>query len=196
MIFAVDCWDGQDGEPVIYHGHTLTSKIMFKDVVEACRKYAFEKSDYPVIFSIENHCSLEQQDRMAEHLVNILGDLLHRHTINQEEEQELPSPEQLKRKILIKAKRLPLTTEDDEPVEPADPLEDETDGAKKKKPSNISQNLSDLVNYIQAVHFDGFDNNKAKFYHMSSFGEWGYSETPDREGHRHKVCELQQKTDQ
>ena len=26
----LDCWDGDDGKPVIYHGHTLTSKIRFK----------------------------------------------------------------------------------------------------------------------------------------------------------------------
>ena len=26
----LDCWDGQDGEPVIYHGWTLTSKLLFK----------------------------------------------------------------------------------------------------------------------------------------------------------------------
>ena len=25
----LDCWDGDDGEPVIYHGHTLTTKIHF-----------------------------------------------------------------------------------------------------------------------------------------------------------------------
>ena len=42
----VDCWDGDEGEPIIYHGHTLTSKILFKDVVEACKKYAFEKWVY------------------------------------------------------------------------------------------------------------------------------------------------------
>ena len=40
---VVDCWDGEDGEPIIYHGHTLTSKILFKDVVQACKKYAFER---------------------------------------------------------------------------------------------------------------------------------------------------------
>lgn len=26
----LDCWDGDDGNPVIYHGHTFTSKISFK----------------------------------------------------------------------------------------------------------------------------------------------------------------------
>ena len=26
----LDCWDGEDGSPVIYHGHTLTTKIKFK----------------------------------------------------------------------------------------------------------------------------------------------------------------------
>lgn len=26
----LDCWDGDDGMPVIYHGHTLTTKISFK----------------------------------------------------------------------------------------------------------------------------------------------------------------------
>ncbi len=26
----LDCWDGDKGEPIIYHGHTLTSKILFK----------------------------------------------------------------------------------------------------------------------------------------------------------------------
>ena len=171
LDIPVDCWDGDDGEPIIYHGHTLTSKILFKDVVEACKKYAFESSDYPVIFSIENHCSVEQQDKMAEHMINILGDLLYRDTI-QEQEQELPSPESLRWKILIKAKRLPLNgNEDNDDDIDGEDEEDERDEAKKKKPPKISQKLSDLVNYIHAVHFDGFDNDEAKFFHMSSFGE-------------------------
>ena len=49
--------------------------------MKACRDYAFEKSEFPVIFSIENHCGLEQQDRMAELLVEILGSLLHKVTV-------------------------------------------------------------------------------------------------------------------
>jgi phosphatidylinositol phospholipase C gamma-1 len=60
----LDCWDGPDG-PLIYHGHTLTSKIKFVDVVKTIRDHAFVKSDYPVILSIEDHCSLIQQRKMA-----------------------------------------------------------------------------------------------------------------------------------
>lgn len=32
----LDCWDGPDG-PLIYHGHTLTSKIKFSEVVKTIR---------------------------------------------------------------------------------------------------------------------------------------------------------------
>ena len=30
----LDCWDGPEGMPDIFHGHTLTSKIKFIDVVK------------------------------------------------------------------------------------------------------------------------------------------------------------------
>lgn len=61
----LDCWDGDDGNPLIYHGHTFTTKIPFRSVVEAINRSAFVTSPYPVILSIENHCSLPQQARMA-----------------------------------------------------------------------------------------------------------------------------------
>ncbi|NXG22463.1 PLCD4 phosphodiesterase, partial [Grallaria varia] len=38
----VDCWDGPNGEPVVYHGHTFTSKIPFREVVSTLGKYAFK----------------------------------------------------------------------------------------------------------------------------------------------------------
>lgn len=42
---TVDCWDGPDGEPIVHHGYTLTSKILFKDVIETINKYAFVKNE-------------------------------------------------------------------------------------------------------------------------------------------------------
>ncbi|XP_015761083.1 PREDICTED: inactive phospholipase C-like protein 1 [Acropora digitifera] len=67
----LDCWDGSGDEPIIYHGHTLTSKILFRDVVEAIDEHAFVKSPYPLILSIENHCSVKQQQVMAKYLKEI-----------------------------------------------------------------------------------------------------------------------------
>ena len=59
--------------------------------------------------SIENHCSLECQEKMAEHLEDILDDLLYKGPVHPHEIQ-LPSPEQLSRKILVKAKKISLNS--------------------------------------------------------------------------------------
>uniref|UniRef100_A0A671TBN3 Phosphoinositide phospholipase C n=1 Tax=Sinocyclocheilus anshuiensis TaxID=1608454 RepID=A0A671TBN3_9TELE len=103
----VDCWDGPDGEPIVHHGYTLTSKILFKDVVETINKYAFAKTQYPVILSIENHCTVPQQKKMAQHLMEVLQDKLDLSNINVNESRRLPSPELLKGKVLVKGKKLP-----------------------------------------------------------------------------------------
>ncbi|XP_036603159.1 1-phosphatidylinositol 4,5-bisphosphate phosphodiesterase eta-2 [Trichosurus vulpecula] len=110
----VDCWDGPDGEPIVHHGYTLTSKILFKDVIETINKYAFIKNEYPVILSIENHCSVLQQKKMAQYLTDILGDKLDLSTVSSEEDSTtLPSPEKLKGKILVKGKKLPANISED-----------------------------------------------------------------------------------
>ena len=54
-----------------------------------------------MILSIENHCSVAQQHVMADHLEAILGDMLYKEE-RKEDLGRLPSPEELKNKILIK----------------------------------------------------------------------------------------------
>ncbi|XP_047412175.1 1-phosphatidylinositol 4,5-bisphosphate phosphodiesterase eta-2 isoform X5 [Sciurus carolinensis] len=109
----VDCWDGPDGEPIVHHGYTLTSKILFKDVIETINKYAFVKNEYPVILSIENHCSVVQQKKMAQYLTDILGDKLDLSSVSSEDATKLPSPQMLKGKILVKGKKLPAHISED-----------------------------------------------------------------------------------
>ncbi|KAM6045649.1 1-phosphatidylinositol 4,5-bisphosphate phosphodiesterase eta-2 isoform 1-T1 [Theristicus caerulescens] len=109
----VDCWDGPDGEPIVHHGYTLTSKILFKDVIETINKYAFIKNEYPVILSIENHCSVIQQKKMAQYLIEILGDKLDLSSVHNDDSSKLPSPASLKGKILVKGKKLPANISDD-----------------------------------------------------------------------------------
>ncbi|XP_026325730.1 1-phosphatidylinositol 4,5-bisphosphate phosphodiesterase epsilon-1-like [Hyposmocoma kahamanoa] len=110
----LDCWDGDDGSPVIYHGHTFTTKIPFRRVVETIARSAFVASPYPLILSIENHCSLPQQQVMASTFEAVFGDKLvtsFLFEVDYTDEPRLPSPEQLKYKVLIKNKKLlPIET--------------------------------------------------------------------------------------
>ncbi|XP_009958176.1 PREDICTED: 1-phosphatidylinositol 4,5-bisphosphate phosphodiesterase eta-1, partial [Leptosomus discolor] len=105
----VDCWDGPDGEPVVHHGYTLTSKILFRDVAETINKYAFIKNEFPVILSIENHCSIQQQKKIAQYLKEIFGDKLDLSSVVTGDSRQLPSPQNLKGKILVKGKKLPYS---------------------------------------------------------------------------------------
>ncbi|XP_043274277.1 1-phosphatidylinositol 4,5-bisphosphate phosphodiesterase epsilon-1-like isoform X2 [Venturia canescens] len=105
----LDCWDGDDGSPLIYHGHTFTTKIPFRSVVEAIDRSAFVTSSYPVILSIENHCSQAQQARMAQIFQSVLGEKLVTKFLYDSdfgEDAQLPSPSQLRHRILIKNKKL------------------------------------------------------------------------------------------
>ncbi|NXD18013.1 PLCH1 phosphodiesterase, partial [Nothocercus nigrocapillus] len=109
----VDCWDGPDGEPVVHHGYTLTSKIFFRDVAETINKHAFIKNEFPVILSIENHCSIQQQKKIAQYLKEIFGDKLDLSSVITGDSKQLPSPQNLKGKILVKGKKLPYSLGED-----------------------------------------------------------------------------------
>uniref|UniRef100_A0A672H2V4 1-phosphatidylinositol 4,5-bisphosphate phosphodiesterase n=1 Tax=Salarias fasciatus TaxID=181472 RepID=A0A672H2V4_SALFA len=107
----LDCWDGkgEDQEPIITHGKAMCTDILFKDVIQAIKETAFVTSDYPVILSFENHCSKPQQYKMAKYCEDIFGDFLLKQPLENfpiESGRPLPSPNDLKRKILIKNKRL------------------------------------------------------------------------------------------
>ncbi|XP_058803649.1 1-phosphatidylinositol 4,5-bisphosphate phosphodiesterase gamma-1 [Phymastichus coffea] len=102
----LDCWDGPDGMPFIFHGHTLTTKIKFLDVIKTIKEHAFVTSEYPVILSIEDNCTLPQQRKMAMAMQDVFGDMLLVQPIDKNESC-LPSPYSLRRKILLKHKKLP-----------------------------------------------------------------------------------------
>uniref|UniRef100_A0A2I3HZ91 1-phosphatidylinositol 4,5-bisphosphate phosphodiesterase n=1 Tax=Nomascus leucogenys TaxID=61853 RepID=A0A2I3HZ91_NOMLE len=107
----LDCWDGkgEDQEPIITHGKAMCTDILFKDVIQAIKETAFVTSEYPVILSFENHCSKYQQYKMSKYCEDLFGDLLLKQALEShplEPGRTLPSPNDLKRKILIKNKRL------------------------------------------------------------------------------------------
>nr|XP_048314979.1 1-phosphatidylinositol 4,5-bisphosphate phosphodiesterase delta-4 isoform X2 [Myodes glareolus] len=153
----VDVWDGPGGEPIVYHGHTLTSRILFKDVVATLAQYAFQLSDYPLILSLENHCTWEQQKTLAQHLTEILGEQLLSTTIDGLLMDKLPSPE-LRGKILVKGKKL-STIEDIEDIDEEEELENNQESELDADPYPVldallqseSQELTSRSKHIKKV---------------------------------------------
>ncbi|XP_051269305.1 1-phosphatidylinositol 4,5-bisphosphate phosphodiesterase delta-1 isoform X5 [Dicentrarchus labrax] len=206
----LDCWDGSDDEPVIYHGYTLTSTILFKDAIQAIKEYAFKTSDYPVILSLENHCSVEQQEVMSHHMRSILGSALVTSPLGDSMPTEFPSPEELKGKFLIKGKRLNkleasfaaeaeaaddtnVTEEEESNDEDEDKKEENQ--SKQKKKLKMAKGLSDMVIYCKSVHFNGFEDARKNlsFYEMSSFKEGKALELAEESANayiRHNVDKL------
>ncbi|KAG0286714.1 Phospholipase C [Linnemannia gamsii] len=175
----LDCWDGPDGQPVIYHGRTLTSKILFRDVIEAISTYAFVNSPYPLILSLEIHCDLDQQDIMANIMRTKLGSWLVVAPLDSEN-VVLPSPDDLQFKILIKSKVLPpdATSQEfstDTESESERESESDSDGAKKPKTKTkkvrIARALSDITIYCQSRHFPGFTHDGCSPHKIISFSE-------------------------
>eukprot|EP01117_Protostelium_nocturnum_P011946 TRINITY_DN4370_c0_g1_i2.p1 TRINITY_DN4370_c0_g1~~TRINITY_DN4370_c0_g1_i2.p1 ORF type:complete len:1078 (+),score=361.84 TRINITY_DN4370_c0_g1_i2:54-3287(+) len=175
----LDCWDGADGEPIIYHGHTLTSRIKFEEVLQVIKDYAFVTSPYPIILSIELHCTPSQQVRMAQLFVSILGGLIATPLVGDDPEKvtELPSPEQLKYKILIKGKRSDTKGFDDVLEEDE---EGENVGKAKPIPSgHVSKELETLV-YLPTVGFKDFKTVRKVPWEMISIGEVKASKISDK----------------
>ncbi|ORZ16623.1 PLC-like phosphodiesterase [Lobosporangium transversale] len=175
----LDCWDGSDGQPVIYHGRTLTSKILFRDVIEAISTYAFVNSPYPLILSLELHCDLEQQDIMANIMKTKLGSWLVVAPLDSNG-VNLPSPDELKFKILVKSKVLPpdaITQEYSTDTESESDRESESDsdGVKQKKTKTkkvrIAKALSEISIYCQSRHFPGFTHEGCSPFKIISFSE-------------------------
>uniref|UniRef100_A0A8C2ILV8 Phosphoinositide phospholipase C n=1 Tax=Cyprinus carpio TaxID=7962 RepID=A0A8C2ILV8_CYPCA len=107
----LDCWKGKppDEEPIITHGFTMTTEILFKDVIEAIAESAFKTSKYPVVLSFENHVdSVKQQEKMANYCRTIFGDALLVDVLDKyplKPGHPVPSPSELMGKILIKNKK-------------------------------------------------------------------------------------------
>uniref|UniRef100_A0A670XXN6 Phosphoinositide phospholipase C n=1 Tax=Pseudonaja textilis TaxID=8673 RepID=A0A670XXN6_PSETE len=176
----IDCWDGPNNDPVVYHGYTLTNKISFMTVIQVIDKYAFVVSDYPLILSLENHCSPKQQDVMVDYLRSILGDKLVTFTIDETIPTELPSPEALKFKIMIKNKKIG-TLEETLERKDTNNSRDKSVGSKKASKAadkdtrkiKIALALSELVIYTKSQKFTSFEDSRKnqRFYETNSIGE-------------------------
>lgn len=116
----LDVWDpvGGGNEPLVRFGVTSFSgnaankpsnsnSLVFSDVILTISYFLQSEPDsLPIILLIENHCSLPFQHKMAKHIEQILGQqhLLYKPDPSAKESDPLPSPAQLRGKVVIKNK--------------------------------------------------------------------------------------------
>eukprot|EP00980_Cylindrotheca_fusiformis_P005332 scaffold1138_cov128-Cylindrotheca_fusiformis.AAC.14 len=181
----LDCWDGDEAtnKAVVYHGFTLTSKIFFEDICLVVDNFLDTNTEsYPIILSLENHCTHPFQRVMAQDMERIFGSKLFIPTDEQIGINSLPSPEELRGKIVIKGKRPPDlddSPEEDSEEGPADdPYHDQYDepsmAAAKKDPKKLPKVVAELsrLTLFHGNKFKNFEKSIAQNpSHMHSFGE-------------------------
>ncbi|XP_023081961.1 1-phosphatidylinositol 4,5-bisphosphate phosphodiesterase zeta-1 isoform X3 [Piliocolobus tephrosceles] len=148
-------------------------------------KQIFKTSDYPVVLSLENHCSPAQQEIMADILQTTFGESLLSDMLA-DFPDTLPSPEALKFKVLVKNKKIGTLKETHERKgsDKRGDNQDKETGVKKlsgvmlfkKKKTRklkIALALSDLVIYTKAEKFKSFQHSRLyqQFNENNSIGE-------------------------
>ncbi|KAL4377064.1 hypothetical protein GQ457_02G022140 [Hibiscus cannabinus] len=102
-VIELDIWpnSSKDGVDVL-HGGTLTPPVELLKCLRSIKEYAFVASDYPVILTLEDHLTPNLQAKVAEMVTQIFGDILF--SPGSECVKEFPSPESLKKRIIISTK--------------------------------------------------------------------------------------------
>ncbi|SLM40745.1 Phospholipase C, phosphatidylinositol-specific, Y domain [Lasallia pustulata] len=178
-------------EPRVLHGHTLTKDVPFREVCAAIRDAAFITSDLPVIVSLEIHVCAEQQEIMVEIINKTWKGLLV--DVPSGDCKRLPSPAELRRKILVKVKHVaPNAKKNAAPalqrarsasLSDSDDQRQLEQDAKKGKKSKIIDALSSLGIYTRAYHFKSLTGPEAAIpTHVFSLSEKKLMEVHQTEG--------------
>ncbi|KAI9657204.1 MAG: hypothetical protein M1829_006950 [Trizodia sp. TS-e1964] len=191
-------------EPRVLHGHTLTRDVSFREVCAAIRDSAFVTSDLPVIASLEVHAGPEQQLIMVEIMQEVWKGLLIDCPIarlgpNDGDRQVLPSPQELRKKILVKVKYVTpssaegaaptassvsppsvsrvssksstASSESEETTQQTSSIKDNHQKTKKKQ-GKIIEALGKLGVYTRSYHFSNFSQPEATMpTHVFSLSE-------------------------
>ncbi|KAK4757631.1 hypothetical protein SAY87_018932 [Trapa incisa] len=102
-VIELDIWPNSDKSDVhVLHGRTLTTPVELIKCLKSIREYAFAASEYPVVITLEDHLTADLQAKVAEMITRTFGDVLF--APDSECLKEFPSPESLKKRVIISTK--------------------------------------------------------------------------------------------
>ncbi|CAN1811497.1 Phosphoinositide phospholipase C 2 [Linum perenne] len=102
-VIELDIWPNSNKDTIeVLHGRTLTTPVELIRCLRSIKEHAFTASDYPVVITLEDHLTPDLQAKVAEMVTQTFGDILF--MPGSECLKEFPSPESLKRRIIISTK--------------------------------------------------------------------------------------------
>ncbi|XP_010534599.1 PREDICTED: phosphoinositide phospholipase C 2 [Tarenaya hassleriana] len=103
-VIELDIWPNSNKDDIhVLHGRTLTTPVELIKCLRAIKAHAFDASEYPVVVTLEDHLTPELQAKVAEMVTQTFGDILFTPPVG-ECLKEFPSPESLKKRIIISTK--------------------------------------------------------------------------------------------
>ncbi|KAK7311239.1 hypothetical protein RJT34_09249 [Clitoria ternatea] len=127
-VIELDIWPNASKDNVdVLHGRTLTSPVALIKCLRSIKQYAFVASEYPVVITLEDHLTPDLQAKVAEMVTQTFGDMLF--CPSSESLNEFPSPESLKRRIIISTKPPKEYLE-------AKEVQDKENKSRKEKPAD------------------------------------------------------------
>ncbi|XP_058766181.1 phosphoinositide phospholipase C 4-like [Vicia villosa] len=102
-VVELDIWPNSTKDDIhVLHGRTLTPPVDLIKCLKSIKDYAFVASPYPVIITLEDHLKADLQKKAAQMITQTFGDMLF--CPNDENLNNIPSPEELKHRIMISTK--------------------------------------------------------------------------------------------
>ncbi|XP_027159957.1 phosphoinositide phospholipase C 2-like [Coffea eugenioides] len=102
-VIELDIWPNSTKDDVdVLHGRTLTTPVQLIKCLRSIKEHAFSASEYPVVITLEDHLPRHLQAKVAEMINETFGDMLF--VPGSDGLREFPSPESLKRKVMISTK--------------------------------------------------------------------------------------------
>ncbi|XP_008233758.1 PREDICTED: phosphoinositide phospholipase C 2-like isoform X2 [Prunus mume] len=102
-VIELDIWPNSTKDDVdVLHGGTLTTPVQLIKCLKSIKEHAFVASEYPVVITLEDHLTPDLQAKVAQLVTQTFGDMLF--SPGSECLKEFPSPESLKKRIIISTK--------------------------------------------------------------------------------------------
>ncbi|KAI3458551.1 hypothetical protein Pfo_015214 [Paulownia fortunei] len=102
-VIELDLWPNSKKDNVdVLHGRTLTTPVELITCLRSIKEQAFSASEYPVVITLEDHLTADLQALVAEMITQTFGEMLF--TPGSDLLRDFPSPESLKRRIVISTK--------------------------------------------------------------------------------------------